>query len=389
MPTPRSPRDRTKPLRVLLVAFRYLPFVGGVEFHVHLVARRLAAAGVDVTILTTDVTGSLPANEHVEGVHVRRVRAWPAKHDYYFAPGIVREITRGDWDVAHIHAYHTFVGPLAMLAARRARLPYIVTFHAGGHSSRLRNAIRPLQLSAVRPLLARADRLVALAPFELDYYPGRLRIPRERFALISNGSDLPHPEPTPERDDSLFASVGRLERYKGHHRVIAALPHVLDHRPDVRLWIGGDGPYEASLGRLVEELGLSKHVEIRAVPPEERERMAEELSRVKVVVSLSEFETQPIAALEALALGCRLVVADAPGLRALAERGLARMIPLDSSAEAVASVVLEELEQPAIADPPTLPTWDDCAAKLLELYETVAARRAASPSLPTKVEKEQ
>ena len=48
MPTPRSPRDRTKPLRVLLVAFRYLPFVGGVEFHVHQVARRLAAAGVDI-----------------------------------------------------------------------------------------------------------------------------------------------------------------------------------------------------------------------------------------------------------------------------------------------------------------------------------------------------
>ena len=38
--------------------------------------------------------------------------------------------------------------------------------------------------------------------------------------------------------------------------------------------------------------------------------MADELARAKVVVLLSEFETQPLAALEALSLGCRLIVAD-------------------------------------------------------------------------------
>src|SRR5207249_7641971 len=101
-----------------------------------------------------------------------------------FAPDIYTEIARGTWDVAHVHAYHTFVGPFAMLAARRSRLPYVVTFHAGGHSSRLRNAIRPLQLSLLRPLLSRADRLVALAPFEPDPSSSRLRGPRGPVALI-------------------------------------------------------------------------------------------------------------------------------------------------------------------------------------------------------------
>jgi glycogen synthase len=369
-------RSDPEQIRLLMATARYLPFMGGVELHVDEVARRLARRGVQVTILTTDPSGELPPSEQLDGVHVRRVRAWPANRDYYFAPRVYSEIARETWDVVHVQAYHTFVGPLAMLAARRARLPYVVTFHAGGHSSRLRHAMRPVQVSLLRPLLARADRLVALAPYEIDHYSDRLHVPRERFALIPNGSDLPQVAVGGDSTGPpLIASLGRLERYKGHHRVLSAFPHVLSERPEVRLWIAGTGPYESNLKSLAEELHVSNRTEIRAVPVRERERWAKELSQVKVVALLSEFEAQPIAALEALSLGCRLIVADAPGLSVLAEQGLARRLPLESSAEEVARAILEELDEPPIADPPKLPTWDECADGLLELYQSVLRTR--------------
>ena len=44
-------------LRVGMVTARALPFMGGIETHVHEVSWRLAALGVDVTVLTTDTTG--------------------------------------------------------------------------------------------------------------------------------------------------------------------------------------------------------------------------------------------------------------------------------------------------------------------------------------------
>lgn len=373
-----EPVDR--PLRLVMATARYLPFTGGVELHVDQVARRLSARGVDVTIVTTDPTGALPATEEVDGAHVRRLRAWPADRDYYFAPRVYHEVARGDWDVVHVQAYHTFVGPLAMLAARRARLPYVVTFHAGGHPSRLRHALRPVQLQLLRPLLAGADRLIALAPFEIDDYSRTLRVPRDRFALIPNGADLPRPAAfrLASRSRNLLASLGRLERYKGHERVLAALPHVVRRRPDARLWIAGSGAYGATLTQLAESLEVEDRVDIHAVPPQERERFAEELARVGVVVLMSEFETQPIAALEALALGCRLIVADTPGLSALAKDGLARLVPHDISPPELAGAILEELDKPPQAEPPALPTWDDCAEALLELYAAVARRRATS-----------
>ena len=68
-------------MRVLMVTPRFLPSTGGVETHVAEVARRLAKAGHDVTVLTTDVSGQLPAADRWNDVEIRRVRAWPRKAD--------------------------------------------------------------------------------------------------------------------------------------------------------------------------------------------------------------------------------------------------------------------------------------------------------------------
>ena len=51
-------------------------------------------------------------------------------------------------------------------------------------------------------------------------------------------------------------SSGRLERYKGHHRAIEALPLLRSTHPDAHLVILGGGPYEAELRALAERLGV-------------------------------------------------------------------------------------------------------------------------------------
>ena len=132
-----------------------------------------------------------------------------------------------------------------MWSAIRQRLPFVLTFHGGGHSSRPPSAPARAQRAALRPLLARAKKLVAVAEFEVDLYGPELRLPRDRFVVIPNGADLPKPVTSRVAEDGvLIASVGRLERYKGHQRAIAALPHLLEHEPRARLWIAGSGPYE-------------------------------------------------------------------------------------------------------------------------------------------------
>ena len=195
--------------------------------HVQELARRVAAAGCEVTVLTTDVSGSLPREERLEGVSVTRVQRGRGIATTTSRRSIARVVAAGDWDVLHVQSYHTFVAPLAMLAAVRTRLPFVVTFHGGGHSSKLRSALRGAQLAALRPLLNRAERFVAIARFEIDLFGGKMGVPAERFVFIPNGSDLrrqPLTGPLHTTVATLIASVGRLERYKGHHRILAALP---------------------------------------------------------------------------------------------------------------------------------------------------------------------
>lgn len=374
-------RSATGPLRVLMVTPRYLPEIGGVERHVHEVASRIAARDdVTVTVLTTDREGQLAKFEGDGCVELRRVRAHPRGRDWLFAPGIVPTIATGEWDLVHIQSYHTFVAPLAMATAAHRRIPYVVTFHGGGHSDRARHRARRAQRALLRPLLARAAALVAVAQFEIDNYGRELRLDAGRFALIPNGVDLPElphaqvPSGAAAERHPLIASVGRLERYKGHQRVIAALPYVLAAEPAAALWIGGSGPYEGQLRELAAKLDVANAVEIAAVAAGERAEMARRLTAADVVVLLSEFETHPIAALEALALGRPLLVSSGSGLGELAQRGLARAIDANAPPERIAAAIVRELRDPLQRPAVVLPSWDDCAGELLALYRRVLAR---------------
>ena len=340
------------------------------------VSSRIAAAGADVEVLCAEPGGPPLREERRDGVEIRAVRAWPANRDYYFAPRLWREMSaRGRPDVIHVQSYHTLVAPLAMLRALAMRVPYVVTFHGGGHSSDVRNRARRLQRLLIRPLLSRASRLIAVARFEIDEYSEELGLGPEKFVLIPNGTDLAFSEAransTGDRGATI-ASVGRLERYKGHDRVIASFPAVLEREPGARLIIVGTGPYDGALRRQAAELKLGDRIEFTSTPPDKPTAMAELMRGVSVVALMSEFETHPLVALEAAAAGCRLVVADSSGLGELAADGFARGVSLDASAEELAEAIVEELKLPPPTQLPTMSSWDDCAAALLELYRSVA-----------------
>lgn len=373
MPVEATTTQGRRPLRILMVTPRYLPYMGGVENHVYQVARRLVRAGIDITVLTTDPSRQLPLSEEMEGINIRRIAAYPAQRDYYFAPELSSFIQRGKWDLVHVQSYHTLVAPLAMWAAWRARVPYVVTFHGGGHSSALRNRMRGAQQSLLRPLLARAQKLIAVATFEIDHYGKRLHLAPTRFTVIPNGCEFDHNTLTTvptKAAGTRIVSVGRLEKYKGHQRIVAAMPYLLPHYPDAHLRIVGEGPYKAALQQQVATLGLGERVEIGGIALAERAKLAATVAEATVVTLLSDYETHPIAALEALALQRPVLVAKSSGLQELAEQGLVRSIGLESTPQAIATAVMEQIRTPLIPAQINLPTWNDCAHALLMLYRS-------------------
>jgi glycosyltransferase involved in cell wall biosynthesis len=352
-----------------MVTARFPPFIGGIETHVFEVSRRLSALRVDVTVVTTDPGQKLPQREEVAGVHVRRVAAWPSGGDLYVAPGLASWIQRSHFDLVHLQGYHTFVAPLTMAAAASRQIPYVVTLHSGGHSSGIRNAVRPVQTALLGPLLRHARRLIAVSEFEARLFQRRLRLSPERFALIPNGADLRTAPPVgTARREGLIVSIGRLERYKGHHRAIAALPFIIRRIPDARLLIVGSGPYERDLRRAADEAGLADRVAIHAIPSERRSEMAAILAEAGLVTLLSEYESQGIGVMEALAMGAPVLVADSSALRDLGTRGLVSTVPLSASDSEIADKAIQTMRAGPARFTPTLPTWDEAAESLHALY---------------------
>ena len=384
--------------RVAMVSASAFPQMGGIATHVHEVATRLGAAGVDVTVLTTDLSGDLPVEERLPGYRVRRWRAYPRSRDYYLAPGLARHLLRADdYDVVHVQGIHNLVAPVALAAARRAGIPTVLTFHTGGpssaprgslpplqdlclalrqrdrQSSALRGLLRPLQWWLLAPLLRSTAALVAVSDYERQMFAAVLG-DTGAIRLIRNGCEpLPvdHSAETPE-GSPLLVSVGRLVRPKGHHRILGALPAILAQAPDARLVLVGSGPYEQPLRAMASRLGVSDRVSICAFGPERRGAMGKLVADADVCCLLSEGESHPVAVMEALATGTKALVADTSGLSALGRAGLATMIALEAPPEQVAAAALA-VAAAAPPPPPVLPSWDDCAEQLHRLYREVTA----------------
>jgi glycosyltransferase involved in cell wall biosynthesis len=372
----------SRPLRVLMVCARYLPDVGGTETHVHEVARRLFEMdGFDVTVLTTDRTRSLPRHEVVDGITVLRVAAWPRGKDYYIAPQIAAVVGQRDcWDLVHCQGIHSAVPLLAMLAARRAQIPYLVTFHTGGHALRHRNALRSVQWRIVGPLLRQATGLIGVSEFEASTMSKQAGLRGKPVTVVSNGGTLPKPPVGAATVSGRIVSVGRLERYKGHHRVIRALPYVMREIPAAHLIVLGTGPYEPELRALARRLDLSDRVRVEHVPHANREVMATALAEASVVAMLSDYEAHPVAVMEALSLGRPVVGYDVAGISDLVSKGWVCGVAPGAPAATVARHLVNAMSVPTSVSPAELPTWDTCAGQLAQIYLASAPELQPSAS---------
>jgi glycosyltransferase involved in cell wall biosynthesis len=378
-----SPTTGERTIRVLQVAPRFFPEIGGIETHINEVTTRLAAQpDIRVTVAVTDRSRTLPTCEMWGDVPILRRRAWPKDRDFYFSPGLARIISGGRWDIVHVQGIHTLVPVLAMHAAARANIPYVVTFHTGGSSLLSRRMMRSTQWRALAPLLRKSSQMIAVSRFEQRLFARSTGVSADRIKVIRNGAGLPvaHSDfvPVPGR----IVSCGRLERYKGHHRVMKLLPHVQRQLPEAHLHILGSGPYEARLRALASRLGVSKSVTIREISPSNRYEMATSLAQASVVVALSDYEAHPVSVMEALALARPVVGYEVAGMSDLVEDGLVTGVSPRTSVAQLAQTIVAAIRSPTwpLSEPAPLPTWEGTADQLAEVYRSIASSRAKRES---------
>jgi phosphatidylinositol alpha-1,6-mannosyltransferase len=240
---------------------------------------------------------------------------------------------------------HLNAAPLAAAIAAFRRAPLWVQVH-GVEAWQRRSAAnhRALLSAALVTSVSRYTRARLL---------GWADLPPHRLRVLPN-TVTPGQVPRPRRNDliarlglagrRIILTVGRLsalERYKGHDRLIAALPAIAARVPDTAYLIVGSGDDQPRLERLVREAGVGDRVVFagQVSDPE----LPDYFALAHVFAMPSTGEGFGIVFLEAAASGLPVIGGNRDGsVDALADGRIGR--PIDPNAQAeIASAVVDAL----------------------------------------------
>ena len=385
-------------MRVLFVTYELPPIGGGGGRAAWQIAKRLAAAGHEVSVLTSLFDG-LADFEESEGVRIYRIPVRRERADACSPRELLSFMWRSSRAAFRLTGEHrpdvlcAFFGipggPPAWWVRRRRGIPYVVSLRG---SDVPRPELRKFQHlhRYTRPVLRRVWRdAAAVIAVSGPLRDAALAIqPGLAVEVIPNGVDteLFRPrceEPAPGRPPVLLY-VGRLQEFKGVQYLLRALPSLeRDLGERVRCTIVGDGPYRSALESIAEEVrsgGAASEVTFTGWI--EQRRVCDMYESASLLVLPSLAEGHPNVVMEAMAMGLPFVASDVPGIRGVVRSDHGILVPpKDAGAIARATtVILKDREQwrrmrdRARARAREF-SWEAVAGK----YETVL-RRAARPA---------
>lgn len=250
----------------------------------------------------------------------------------------------GSYDLVHCHSAK--VGVLGRLAAYRARVPAVYTPHAlpfvGPFTLKRQLGARVVE----RGLATVTARIVCVSEHERREAASAGLGRGVPLRVIRNGCDACDlslaPDPALEElgaGGPVVGAVAVLRQQKRLDLLLDATPEILSRVPEARVAVVGNGPLDERLRRHAGRLGLandSRFKFLSFMPP-----AARYLQSLDVFVLPSDWESLPIAVLEALACGVPQVATDVGGTsEAITGQTGILVSPGDAGAVAEAAVSL-------------------------------------------------
>jgi len=243
---------------------------------------------------------------------------------------------------------HLYGGPAAKLAGIPAAWYQLGIALTPGWNDRMATRLPALGILACSQAGADAQaRIAPTRPLRV-VYPG---VELERF----EPERLPSPREAKRRlglptEGPLIGIVGRLQRWKGMHVLVEAMPRILQAHPDAHcVVVGGDHALEPDypdwLRERIDALGLANKVTLAGL----QHNVPEWMQAMDVVVHASDREPFGIVVIEALALGKPVVAGDAAGPTEIITDGVDGLLTRYGDAPALAQAVLRYLDDPAFA----------------------------------------
>ncbi len=416
-------------MRILHIAPRYSPAIGGAETHIAELSQRLVRDGHDVTVATTVAVGLdafwsgngrvlSPGSEMCDGVHVRR---FPIQH--FPSPSLAFPVARRLlWGLSRLHAPLDLLNRLAPYApwtpalqqwltttadpfdlvaafsvvfealcqpglafARRRGIPFMLTPFTHLGAGRRPGGDGPSRFYTMRhqtDLVRRSTKVIAMTPTEQDYYVGA-GVDAARIHVVGSGV-------TPEKilggdgdafrarfglDHAIVAFLNALAYDKGAMTTVAALE---------RLWLTGEQVHLVMAGSMMAPFDQF----LQRLPPSTRSRILvlgnvddvtkrDLLAACTMLVTPSRVDSFGIAFLEAWLYRKPVIGSTAWGMADVVSAGADGLLTPFGDADALAAAIARLLHDPDLATHfgaageakvYAQHTWERKYAMLAELY---------------------
>jgi glycosyltransferase involved in cell wall biosynthesis len=383
-------------MRILHVVPSYLPAVryGGPIFTVHGLCRALAAKGHELQVFTTNIDGPgitatpIATPVDLDGIQIRYFPC-PLVRRLYWAPALGRalHLELGKLDVVHLHSVFLWPTWAAARAARKARVPYVLSPRGMlvkdliARRSRLTKSawIHLIERSNVEQ--AAALHLTSqLEGTEIERFGWRL----PRLAIIPNAIDEPLSQNGKIASDveaitsqqPLVLFLGRLSWKKGLDRLLRAFALT----PAGILAVVGtdDENFAPQLAKLAAELRIADRLRIlpRTVIGSEKERLFA-AARLFVLPSYSENFGNTV--LEAMRRGVPIVVTPEVGAAEIVRTSGAGLVvagdmePLSSAIRLLTAdlALARSMGEAGRRHVAAHFTWDQVATQMEDLYNSL------------------
>jgi glycogen synthase len=379
-----------------MLSWEYPPgTAGGIAAHVDGLAHALALSGAEVVLITRAHPLADAASETGAGAGgVKVLRAaidmpWLAEGSDIARTAsanhamVVRSAALGDWRPDVVHAHDWRVAWAADVLATLFDVPLVTTLHGterGRHGGHLPPG-EATDINSIEWWLAfRSARVITSTKLMVREIAGGFELDPARVHRIPNGIDpawwrSDEPGPPPGDQPALILTWGRVQFEKGFQVLARAISTLRTRRGNLECIIAGRGSYLPELQSQLDIEGVSDVVSLPGFLSDHELRAT--IHRAACVVIPSLYEPFGVVALEALAGGAPLIVADTGGLAELVGGTGSALLFEPGNAEQLADRIDQLLGDPELAARmrragaellEATYTWDAIAARTNDVY---------------------
>lgn len=350
-------------MQILIALTYYRPHYSGLTIYVERLARALAAQGHQVTVLTSRYAATLPAQEKLDGVEVRRLPVAMRISKGVIMPSMPIWAARlaRQADVINLHVPQLDAAMIGMLG-RFMDKPILLTYHCDMRLPHgIIHSIANLASNIANHITARTAKLIVTNTRDyaensafLRRYLSKVRVipPPITLSPITENDSLAfrqraHVQP----GQRIIGMAARLASEKGVEYLVEAMPIILQKHPQARvLFVGqyqdvlGEEAYAQRLAPLIEQLG--EHWTFLGVLEPTEFSAFLHTAEVTVLPSINSTESFGMVQIESMISATPVVASDLPGVRQpVLESGMGRIVP-PRDAAALANAIIDILDHP-------------------------------------------